>query len=244
MSELRIKKGIAKLTQERETMEPQDLQLLYNQFIENQPIWNQERLCGPSPSQASGNEWYFITKYAVNNLLDVGCGTGNRTFPDYIQRGISFIGVEKFPNLVEGSPYWERIITADLTSSDFEQRVFNNPLFLQLPDKLDITALFGGIVNAFLEPESRAMGWANIAKLLTRSSYVVFDTLTHFDWFETNAEGKNVNLLDQNIIPSQYFYSRSELNQLFRTHTMELVEERTERINMGFKRTHYLLRSA
>jgi trans-aconitate methyltransferase len=56
----------------------------YNRWVQITNTNQQYNLCGGR--QVSDNEMYFIEKYAVKNILDIGCGTGHRTFPIWVEK--------------------------------------------------------------------------------------------------------------------------------------------------------------
>ena len=60
----------------------------YDDWVMTTSAYQQDILCGGN--QISINEKYFIDNYAKNNIIDIGCGTGNRTFPEWIKRNLNF----------------------------------------------------------------------------------------------------------------------------------------------------------
>ena len=81
-------------------MEYQNEQFSYDNWSQNSPANKQEMFCGGD--LISTNEKYFINTYAKSNCLDVGCGTGNRTFLYYESHeshdeAMKALGIEKFP---------------------------------------------------------------------------------------------------------------------------------------------------
>ena len=73
----------------------EEKQRQYDSFAQTSSIQHQEMLCGPKPSVSRGNELYYIENYSKNTILDIGCGTGHRTFPEYINKNIKYFGIEK-----------------------------------------------------------------------------------------------------------------------------------------------------
>jgi hypothetical protein len=220
----------------------EEIQSKYNWFTQNTPIAHQEVLCGPSLSPRSGSEYYFIDKFAVNNILDVGCGTGHRTFPEFFRKNLRFFGIEKFRNLIDESRYSSEIVQGDLCSDSFIHCLSDKNLLEKIGQTFDLTVLLGGVVNGFITSNNRRIGWNNITLLMNRSSFLLFDTLTHFDWYTISEVGRVVELPVPAQIPPQYFYSRMELEHIFLMSDIQVVEEKSEQLGMGFIRTHFLLK--
>ncbi|HPD66199.1 MAG TPA: hypothetical protein P5050_04900 [Bacteroidia bacterium] len=204
----------------------------YNQWVQKTTINQQDRLCGGR--QVSSNELYFIEKYAKSNILDIGCGTGNRTFPIWIDRKLNFYGIEKFQNLIDGSNYKEKIIQGDISSINFIENIKINEL-----KNIDIAFLFGGVINGIIDKNLQIKTWENFELLLDKCEYILIDTLTHFPWFSTAEIGQELQLF--HLVPTQYFYSKKELEKLNNQFGLEICEEKTESIG-NLLRTHYLIR--
>ncbi len=204
----------------------------YDQWVCTTNVTQQEQLCGGS--KISNNERYFIDRYAKKNILDIGCGTGRRTFPEWIKRNLNFYGIEKFENLINESKCKEKILQADISSNEFIERVEE-----LLAEKFDIAFLFGGVINGIIDRNLQENTWKNFKFLLNKCDYILIDTLSHFDWFETAETGKEIQLFD--LFPTQYFYSRIEIEKLNNEFEIEICEERTENIK-DLERTHFLLR--
>lgn len=219
----------------------EEKQRLYDSFAQNSSIQHQEMLCGPKPSQSGGNELYYIENYAQTTILDIGCGTGHRTFPEYIKKNIKYFGVEKFENLINASRYKSHIIKGDLCSEDFISILEDQNLIVEIGNSFDLTVLFGGVVNSFISNDYRNIAWKNISLLLRKSRYILFDSLTHFNWYKNDLEGKAVELEIPVEIPPQYFYSKRELEKIFSENGIKLIETKSENIPGGFERTHFLI---
>lgn len=204
----------------------------YNQWVQRTDTSLQDILCGDT--QVSDNEMYFIEKYAKTNILDIGCGTGHRTFPIWIEKSLNFYGIEKFQNLIDDSNYKEKILHSDIASIEFTDRV------KELSTKqFDIAFLLGGVIIGIIDRNSQAQTWENFKLLLDICDYILIDTLTHFPWFSTAEIGQEVQLF--HLVPTQYFYSMKELEKLNNEFGLKFCEERTE--NIGYLiRTHYLIK--
>ncbi len=214
-------------------MEYQSEQLNYDNWSQNSSANKQEMLCGGDI--ISTNEKYFINTYAKSNCLDIGCGTGNRTFLYYENRHIDYIGVEKYDHLIEYSNSSTKILKKDITSNSFYLDEIKN-------QKFDIAFYFGGVINGFVSTNARLTGWENIEQVAKKyANYILFDTLSHFPWFrdENKENGDVINLLP--AAPPQYFYSLKELKNLFAKHQLEIVEKKEEPV-YHFRRTHFLLK--
>jgi SAM-dependent methyltransferase len=204
----------------------------YNQWVQITSTNQQDNLCGGR--QVSENEMYFIEKYAIKNILDIGCGTGHRTFPIWLEKKMNFYGIEKFQNLIADSQYKENILHTDISSKEFVKRVEE-----LMTNKFDIAFLFGGVINGIIDRNLHTITWENFKFLLNKCEYILIDTLTHFPWFSTAEVGREFQLFQ--VVPVQYFYSKKELDKLNNELEFEFCEERTESIG-NLKRTHYLIR--
>jgi len=204
----------------------------YNKWVQRTNTNQQDILCGGR--QVSENEMYFIEKYAVKNILDIGCGTGNRTFPIWVEKKLNFYGIEKFQNLIDDSHYKENILHTDISSNEFIERVKE-----LTTKKFDIAFLFGGVINGIIDRNSQTITWKNFKFLLDNCDYILIDTITDFPWFATAEIGQEIQLSD--LVPVQYFYSKKDLDKLNNEFGFEFCEERTENIGK-LKRTHYLIR--
>jgi len=211
----------------------------YNNWIERKPISHQEKLCG---SKSMGNELHFIEKYGNTTVLEVGCGTGHRTFPEHIKRKRNFAGVEKFERLIQASTYKQYIVQGDICSIGFPEVLDNERLLTLLGEQYDITFFFGGVINGFVNESSRNIGWENIKLISERSRYILVDTLTHFDWYNISEVGRTDNLWPDDIVPPQYFYSKTEIYALVDRSRLEIIEERSEDLGRAITRTHFLLK--
>lgn len=205
----------------------------YDQWVQKTNTNQQDMLCGGR--HVSENEMYFINEYAIKNILDIGCGTGHRTFPIWLEKKLIFYGIEKFQNLIANSQYKENILHTDISSKEFIKSV--EKLMNNKNNKFDIAFLFGGVINGIIDSKSQTITWMNFKFLLNKCDYILIDTLTHFPWFSTAEKGQEIQLFP--LVPVQYFYSKKELDKL--NNELEFCEERTENIG-NLKRTHYLIR--
>jgi hypothetical protein len=209
-------------------------QSFYHKWAQDASAREHESLCGGNV--ISPNEKYFIDKYAKNNCLDIGCGTGNRTFPEFERKGINYVGIEQFKHLKEFSKFSSKILLKDIASDSFQIDEVGN-------QKFDIAFYFGGVVNGFVSKNVRSTAWKNIEQVAQKqANYILFDTLSHFDWFhdESHEFGKVLQL--NPMFPPQYFYSLKELKNLFAKHYLEIVEEKEEVLMGTIRRTHYVLK--
>jgi SAM-dependent methyltransferase len=214
-------------------MDYQKEQSDYQNWAKNTSPQEQEMLCGSN--HISENEKYFIEKYAKNNCIDIGCGTGNRTFKEYERKGINYVGIEQFEHLKKYSQFPAKIQIKDITSDSFQLDGIGNK-------KFDIAFYFGGVINGFVSTNARLIGWGNIEQVAKKyANYILFDTLSHFSWFrdENKEKGEVIQLFP--TAPPQYFYSLKELKTLFAKHYLEIVEEKEEPA-YHFRRTHFLLK--
>lgn len=213
----------------------------YDLFPQNTPIYQLDSLCGPSPSEFQGSEWYFLNKFIGKSILDIGCGTGHRTFPDYDALQIKYFGIEKSKRLIEHSNFNNKIIEGDICSENFSDCLNNDNLIKAIGNAFDLAVLFGGVVNGFIAKDRRGVAWNNISNLLKNNcQYVLFDTLTHFDWYPVAPYGQIVRIFPS--APPQYFYSYPELLAIFDRHGIELVEKQSERIPNNWERTLFLIK--
>lgn len=204
----------------------------YDLWVQTTTPNQQDSLCGGN--QISENEKYFIDKYASSIIIDIGCGTGHRTFPEWTRRQLNFYGFEKFQNLIEDSRYRDKIILADIANVNFKDKI--NAI---LENKISIAFLLGGVINGIIEGQGQNNTWGNFTYLLDKCKYILIDTLTHFSWYNSADSGKKEQLF--HLVPTQYFYSKKEIEILNNKYNIEICEERTENIG-HLKRTHYLLR--
>jgi len=206
----------------------------YNDWVSNTSIKSQIYSCGGT--HISETESYIINKYAKHSILDIGCGTGIRTFPFYVQNDLSFLGIEKFPNLINDSPYKNDIIQGDITLSNFKNIVDPNSYY-------DLTVMFGEILSSFLDSNLRNQAFKNISYITQNiSDFIVVDAMSHFDWFYEAEEGQIIKLFKD--LPPQYFYSQKELYNLFNKYNLKIVEEKTQLLQTeNFEKTYFILKT-
>ena len=217
-------------------------QLRYNSFVQNTSIQLQEILCGPSPSVSRGNEFYFIEKYAKSKILDIGCGTGHRTFPEWIKRGFDFQGIEKFQNLIDSSKYKNHILSGDIADESFRDTL--DEIQKKNNNSIEIAFLFGGVINGVFG-ESIFKLWNNLEYLSNFSNYILIDNLSHFIFYDKNDRGQVIQLFDK--APPQYFYSKKEIIGFIEEKRMEIIDEKKEIIgkdenSVEIVRNHFLLK--
>jgi SAM-dependent methyltransferase len=206
----------------------------YDSWVINTPGHIQDQYCGGE--FFSPNESYFLETYAISTLLEIGCGTGHRTFPQYIRKGLDFFGVEKFQNLIDQSKYKKHLVLGKLEDPDFPKSSFF------AGKKFDIVCLFGGVIDAFIDEGCRLSAWSNLKAILQMNTdYFLVDTLSHFDWFKQEQNGRSLRLYP--FLPLQYFYSEKEIQNLVKINGMRIAETRAESIG-HLQRTHYLLSRA
>ena len=204
----------------------------YDRWVQDTDPNKQDQICGGQT--VSPNEMYFIEKYAKINILDIGCGTGHRTFPIWMKRGLNFYGFEKFQNLIDESDYRDNILQIDISADKLNEKI--NELKL---NHFDISFLFGGVINGIIDNNLQLKTWENFKFLLNICDYILIDTLTHFNWFSIEQTGRVVQL--HTALPPQYFYSKKELETFNNEFGLEFIEERSECIG-PLKRTNYLIR--
>lgn len=203
----------------------------YNQWVRITSAKKQDSLCGGS--QISVNEKYFIDKYAKDYILDIGCGTGHRTFPEWTRRKLDFNGFEKFQNLIDASQYKGKIMLSDIGNDNYQES-----LTVKLKENTSIAFLFGGVINGIINKREQETTWRNFKFILDKCKYILIDTLSHFSWYNTADNGQEEQLF--HLVPTQYFYSKKEIENLNINYDIEICEELTENIG-DIRRTHYLL---
>jgi hypothetical protein len=211
-------------------------QEIYNNWIRNTPASAQDRLCGGN--LISHNELYFINQYAQSMNLDIGCGTGNRTFNQWIRKGVDFLGIEKYQKLIDASHSPEKVVLADVSEVSFSDAL--KPKLDSLDKKPVNAFLFGGVINGILCRENQENTWKNFSFLFQYCEYILVDTLTHFPWFDDADTGRVEQVFP--FVPPQYFYSSKEINRLNGLHNISIHEEITEHLPGGLSRAHYLLK--
>lgn len=203
----------------------------YNQWVTTTSANQQNILCGGT--KISENEKYFIDTYAKDIILDIGCGTGYRTFPVWFERKLNFYGFEKFQNLIDASEHHDKIILSDIGNVNFQKTIKD-----KLKGDISIAFLFGGVINGIIDRHAQERTWENFKFLLEKCDYLLIDTLTHFSWFNTEESGQVVELF--HVVPPQYFYAKKEILDLNNKYGLEICKELTESIG-HLKRTHYLI---
>lgn len=204
----------------------------YNEFVETTSPGRQDIYNG-GPGLSSSEE-YFIKKYAKTSVLDIGCGTANRTFPEYITLNRKATGIEKFDNLISASKYKDQIVKLDVGDPDF----LNHTCF---KNHYDLAVCLRGVINGFIDEELRLQAWTNLSGLLSSScvDYLLVDTYPIESSYKTGNIGECVVL--NPVAPPQYMYSRKELLAIFEEHKLEVVEETNGSVH-GVKLAYFLLK--
>jgi len=206
----------------------------YNTWIEKTNVSTQEFYSGGK--MFSDNEEYFVEKFSQKKLLDIGCGTGIRTFPQYQAMNIDFLGLEKFPNVIDASPYKQFILQGDIATNSFQE------IEIMKNERFDLSVFMGGVVNGLIDEEARMTAWKNIGFLTEKvCNFVLFDTITSFQWYETAQNGQVEKL--HTLLPPQYFYSKSEIERLLSENNLK-VEEMINESFGNMTRTHFLINSS
>ncbi len=160
----------------------------------------------------------------TKRLVDVGCGSGNRLFDFYNRAGIEYYGVEKSINFINGSKHKDKISQLDLTNPQYFSRfneIMHNLNFLNY----DTISLFGGVINGFIDKNQRDIGWKNIEKMLRNDTYLILHSLGDRRWYCSGNIGKCLKLVNDDVFPNQYLYSRNELCNIFKQHNMKILNE-------------------
>lgn len=169
-------------------------------------------------SQAEGCERYnapglqpaekmLLDELKPGTLVDIGCGTGERIFPFYKRSGIHFVGVEKFPQFKEASPYGNDIliddIGADTLSATLQSRF----------GQFDVATMWGGTFCGIHTEKARLKAFENIASLLKKGGHLIMDTLRipEID-FDRGPHGSRKKIFPP--LPLQYFCTLPELTAL------------------------------
>lgn len=206
----------------------EDNQLKYNQFIRSTNKDLQDQYSGGQ--FISENERFYILTHGKNGILDLGCGTGNRTLRFYEQEQIPYLGVEKFPEIVRDSPFKEKILVSDVADENLYQTVQNSNFSYEL------VTCFGGVINALIEPVLRKTAFRSLDTLMKqgRGKKLVLDTLK----LNSFGQEKGEVLQLYPFLPPQYFYSEWELKEIFTELNWPLPEEKIEKVS-NFQRIHY-----
>lgn len=204
----------------------------YNEFVETTSAKEQNKYNG-GPGLSSSEE-YFIKKYAKTSVLDIGCGTANRTFPTFSKINLIATGIEKFDNLIDASNYKDQIVKLDVGDPDF----LNHSCF---KNHFDLAVCFRGVINGFIDEELREQAWKNLAGLLYNSCIdsLLVDTYTNVNWYETGDTGQIHFVIP--VAPPQYMYSRKELLALFNELNLEVAEESKDS-SSGVSIAYFLLK--
>ena len=206
-------------------------QLKYNQFVQTTAPTQQEMLSGGF--SISPGEKHFFDTYAKTSVLDIGCGTGNRTLAEFNRRNLKATGIEKFENVINSSNFKSQIIRLDIADTHF----LEHPCFLE---HYDIAVCVGGVICGFVDPEVRRQAWLNLSRLLISkcTDYLLVDTITNFTEFNTRQTGEVKAFYS---VPPQYFYSKAEMYDIFESNQLVVVEEITNVVsNIGI--TYFLLK--
>ena len=160
----------------------------------------------------------------TKKLLDVGCGSGNRMFDFYNKSDIECYGIEKSKNFISGSKFKDRIYELDLTDPNYFAQ------FIEIIKTLnflnyDTIALFGGVINGFIDTNQRRTAWENIEKMLSTKKHLIIHAIGDRRWYYNENIGKCFRLVDNGNFPNQYLYSRKELLRIFETHNLCVINE-------------------
>lgn len=149
----------------------------------------------------------LIGSLKPDNLVDIGCGTGKRTFPFYKTSGIRVIGIEKFMQFIDASPYCDDILIGDIGAEVL-------PILIQSHfGKFDVAAMWGGTFCGIHTKKGRMTAFENIAHLLKKKGHLILDTLRiHEIDFEHGVRGSIQKKPD--FRPPQYFCTLPELSDL------------------------------
>ena len=174
-------------------------------------------------------------------LLDVGCGSGNRTFSYYQDNRIDFIGIEKFENYISGSKCPQKILNLCLYSSDFQSQVRARLIELNF-EQYDAVMLWGQVINGFNDPDKREIAWRNLVSLITKEQYLVISTLIYPEWYESAAKGRYIKT--GMGTPTQYFYSKCELEDIFSSLNLKIDRMFYEILeHSNIRHTFFILKS-
>ena len=203
-------------------------QLEYDQFIQRTQALLQDQYSGGQ--YVSENEKFYILNHGKSGILDLGCGTGNRTLRYYEMEGVPFLGVEKFPEILADSQYRDKILVGDVADENLHHVVKNSNFSYEL-----VTG-FGGLINAFINPVLRESAFRSLDNLMRngKGKKLVLDTL------KLNSFGKEKGEVVQlySFLPPQYFYSEQELKSIFSELNWPEPNVKLERIS-NFQRLHY-----
>jgi SAM-dependent methyltransferase len=180
----------------------------------------------------------------LSTILDIGCGTGHRTFNRWMKRGLTICGIEKFQNLITGSDYEEHIIQGDIADPNFDALfpAIREKLQLQEGEKISVVVLFGSVVESLLDESLREMAWANFAKLLEFSNRIVFDVIFDNSYEFYTAE-RGIITEPMGSIPHQYCYSFREIQALNAKHGLAIYSAIDDIFGYAHRRQFFTLMS-
>ncbi len=185
------------------------LQEEYYDYVKNTPIKLQNLLNGGKVLKI---EKHFLTDFKPKRILDIGCGTGERTFPFYEKRGIDFLGIEREESIINLSKYRDKIIKKDITDENITLPSFD----------FDLIVLWGVIIGIILE-EKRQKLWQNLRYLMEKNnSHLAFTTRTDFLWFKNEEKGKVIKINEN--FPPQYFPSEKEIKNTLLSYKLKLIK--------------------
>lgn len=171
----------------------------------------------------------FIQRANPKKILDVGSGNGVRLFEFLKSQNIEFIGLEKFPRLIDNSPYRESIKIGDITEIDISEFKSKG---------IDCITILGGTMNGIFGIERQKVAWQNISNILPLKGKVIFD-VPLIEGFETQ------NLLGEMELfpgaPPQFFLSERELNSIWKECSLSIIEKENYLIQGPYEIRYYFL---
>jgi SAM-dependent methyltransferase len=149
-------------------------------------------------------------------IIDIGCGTGRRLFPYYIQKEVNFLGIEKNKKLVLDAPRkWRNLIyCADITKL--------NPATFELMATVDVVTMLCFAFGGLHAPAGRESTLKNISDFLPSGGYFFMDTY-YYMGFEQRNTGLSYKI--RYDFPPQYFPARKELENLAAGYGLTLIDE-------------------
>jgi SAM-dependent methyltransferase len=217
-------------------------QAAYDQWVRTTPVDEQNDLC--VAYNMTFLEDRIVATYIKHSVLDVGCGTGIRMFTYWGDLKLRFCGIEKFQNQIDGSNHAEHIIQGDIADPNFDALfpAIREKLQLQEGEKIGAVVLFGGVVNGLLDASMRDRAWANFAKLLALTDYIIIDAMFRNGHAFYNEERGSIEQLQEGI-PPQYYCTFREIRDLNEKHGLGIAAGLDERWFELYRRQFYVLTS-